>query len=57
MRRRGLIYVADLGKLEHTAGFEEPGLHDPEAQKSHYYVDTGLIALSSKLRSPLASSK
>ena len=44
MRRRGLIYVADVGKLEHTAGFEEPGLHDPEVQKSYYYVDTGLIA-------------
>ena len=22
----------------------EPGLHDPEVQKSYYYVDTGLIA-------------
>ena len=39
-----LIYVADIGKLEHTAGFEEPGLHDPEVQQSYYYVDTGLIA-------------
>jgi len=39
-----LIYVADVGKLEHTAGFEEPCLHDPDAQKSYYYVDTGLIA-------------
>jgi len=39
-----LIYVADVGKLEHTAGFEEPGLHDPDVQKSYYYVDTGLIA-------------
>ena len=39
-----LVYVADLGKLEHTAGYEEPGLHDPEVQKSYYYVDTGLIA-------------
>jgi len=35
-----LIYVADVGKLEHPAGFEEPGLHE----KSYYYVDTGLIA-------------
>ena len=25
-------------------GFQEPGLHDPEVQKSYYYVDTGLIA-------------
>ena len=39
-----LVYVADLGKLEHTAGYEEPGLHDPEVQKSYYYIDTGLIA-------------
>jgi nitroreductase len=39
-----LVYVADLDKLEHTAGFDEPGLHDPEVQKSYYYVDTGLIA-------------
>jgi nitroreductase len=39
-----LIYVADVSKLEHTAGFEEPGLHDPEVQKSYYFVDTGLIA-------------
>ena len=39
-----LIYVADTGKLEHTAGFDEPGLHDPEVQKSYYYVDCGLIA-------------
>ncbi len=26
------------------AGFDEPGLHDPEVQKSYYYVDAGLIA-------------
>jgi len=39
-----LIYVADIGKLEHTAGFDEPGLHDFEVQQSYYYVDTGLIA-------------
>jgi nitroreductase len=39
-----LIYVADIGKLEHTAGYEEPGLHAPEVQKSYSYVDTGLIA-------------
>ena len=39
-----LVYVADIRKLEHTAGFEEPGLHDREVQKSYYYVDTGLIA-------------
>ena len=39
-----LIYVVDLHRLTHTAGFEEPGLHDPEVQKSYYFVDTGLIA-------------
>ena len=39
-----LIYVADLHKLTHTAGFQEPGLHDPEVQKSYYFVDAGLIA-------------
>ncbi|MDE0856772.1 MAG: nitroreductase family protein [Nevskia sp.] len=39
-----LIYVVDLERLTHTAGFQEPGLQDPEVQKSYYYVDTGLIA-------------
>jgi nitroreductase len=39
-----LIYVADLHRLTHTSGFQEPGLQDPEVQKSYYYVDTGLIA-------------
>lgn len=39
-----LIYVADVHRLTHTAGFQEPGLQDPEVQKSYYYVDTGLIA-------------
>ncbi len=39
-----IIYVADVHKLTHTSGFQEPGLHDPEVQKSYYYVDTGLIA-------------
>ena len=39
-----LIYVVDVHRLTHTAGLEEPGLHDPEVQKSYYYVDTGLIA-------------
>jgi hypothetical protein len=39
-----LIFVVDLDRLEHTKGFEEPGLHDPEIQKSYYFVDTGLIA-------------
>jgi nitroreductase len=39
-----LVFVVDMDRLEHTAGFEEPGLHDPEVQKSYYFVDTGLIA-------------
>jgi len=39
-----LVYVADIRKLSHTAGFQEPGLQDPEIQRSYYYVDTGLIA-------------
>jgi hypothetical protein len=38
-----LIYVADIDKFE-TAGYQEPGLYDPEIQKSYYFVDTGLIA-------------
>jgi nitroreductase len=39
-----IIYVADIDKLTHTAGYKEPGLRDSETQKSYYYVDTGLIA-------------
>ena len=39
-----LVYVVDLDKLEHTQGFDEPGLHDPEVQKAYYFVDTGLVA-------------
>jgi SagB-type dehydrogenase family enzyme len=39
-----LVYVADIDRLAHTAGYREPGLVDPEVQKSYYYVDTGLIA-------------
>lgn len=39
-----LIYVADIHRLSHTAGYQEPGLQDPEVQRSYYYVDTGLIA-------------
>ena len=38
-----LIYVADLHCLTHTIGFKEPGLHDPEIQKSYYFVDCGMI--------------
>ena len=39
-----LIYVVDIQKLTHTQGFDEPGLHDAEVQKSYYFVDTGIIA-------------
>jgi nitroreductase len=39
-----LVYVADLEKLEHTRGFDEPGLHDPDVQRAYSFVDTGLIA-------------
>jgi hypothetical protein len=39
-----LIYVVDIYRLTHTSGFREPGLLDPEIQRSYYYVDTGLIA-------------
>ena len=39
-----LIYVADIDKLIHTSGYQEPGLRDPDVQRSYYYVDTGLIA-------------
>jgi len=38
------IYVADINKLSNTSGYQEPGLQDPEIQKSYYYVDTGMIA-------------
>jgi len=39
-----IIYVVDIDKLLHSAGYQEPGLKDPEIQRSYYYVDTGLIA-------------
>ena len=39
-----LIYVADIDKLVHTHGYQEPGLLNTEIQKSYFYVDTGLIA-------------
>jgi len=39
-----LIYVADVDRLVHTSGYQEPGLRDPETQKSYYYADTGLMA-------------
>ncbi len=39
-----LIYVADVHRLTHSTGFREPGLQDPETQKSYYCVDVGMIA-------------
>lgn len=39
-----LIYVANVNRLVNTEGFAEPGLKDPEVQRSYYYIDTGLIA-------------
>jgi hypothetical protein len=38
-----IFYVVDIAKYS-KAPFQEPGLRDPEIQKSYYYVDTGLIA-------------
>ncbi|MBN1127260.1 MAG: nitroreductase family protein [Sedimentisphaerales bacterium] len=38
-----IFYVVDLTKYA-NAPFQEPGLKDPEVQKSYYYVATGLIA-------------
>ena len=38
-----LIYIVDIDKFK-SAGFQEPGLYNPEIQKSYYFVDTGLIA-------------
>jgi len=38
-----IIFVADIARFA-TAGFQEPGLSDPEIQKSYYDVATGLIA-------------
>jgi len=39
-----LIFVVDTDRLTYSAGFQEPGLQDPDIQLSYYYVDTGLIA-------------
>jgi len=39
-----LIYVADINRLVNTLGYQEPGLLNPEIQKSYYFVDTGIIA-------------
>ena len=38
-----LVFVVDIAKYS-KAGFQEPGLKDPEIQKSYYNVATGLIS-------------
>ena len=38
-----IFYVVDIAKYA-KAPFQEPGLRDPEVQKSYYFVATGLIA-------------
>ncbi len=38
-----LIYLVDTERFK-SAGFQEPGLYDPERRKAYYFVDTGLIA-------------
>ena len=38
-----IFYVVDIAKYR-DAPIQEPGLRDPEVQKSYYYVATGLIA-------------
>ena len=38
-----LIFVADIARFSY-AGFQEPGLEDPEIRKSYYFIDAGLIA-------------
>jgi len=44
-----LIYVADIDRLANTKGFMEPGLRDPEVQRSYYYIDIGLMAANAYL--------
>ena len=39
-----LVFVVNVDRLEHSSGFDEPGLHDPEVQRSYYLVDTGMMA-------------
>jgi nitroreductase len=38
-----IFYVVDIAKYS-KAPYQEPGLRDPDIQKSYYYVATGLIA-------------
>jgi nitroreductase len=39
-----LIFIADLERLSNTRGYKEPGLKDPDVQKSYCFTDTGLMA-------------
>ncbi len=43
-----LIFTADITKYA-TAGFQEPGLKDPEIQKSYYFAAAGLMAGNASL--------
>ncbi len=43
-----LIFTADVTKYA-TAGFMEPGLKDPEIQKSYYFAAAGLMAGNASL--------
>ncbi|MBN2410043.1 SagB/ThcOx family dehydrogenase [candidate division KSB1 bacterium] len=38
-----IVFVADIARYK-TAPFQEPGLRDPDIQKSYYNIATGLIA-------------
>ena len=38
-----IVFVADIAKYAKSR-LQEPGLKDPEIQKSYYYAATGLIA-------------
>lgn len=38
------VYVLMAGGTYLYEPYQEPGLHDPDVQRSYYYVDTGLIA-------------
>ncbi len=44
-----LVYVADVDRLAHTSGYQEPGLRDPDVRRSYYFVDTGMIAANVSL--------
>ena len=39
-----LIYVADVERLERGEGVDEPGLRDPDVQRTYYCVDCGIVA-------------